>query len=227
MAVPTSFTGISTTPGSNSPVAGDDVFPDLDDFLRILTAFAASIYNNTATNGWVSPYASKANLTSTGNTTLGSTTGDTLDVAGGKITISAGGVVALSSPSLTGTPVVPTAAVATSTTQAASTAFVQAAIANVNAQTATTLSIDSAASITAVAGQHIVCTNVSAVTITLPASPAAGDTVWVTPGNALTTNVIARNSSNIMSLAENMTVNNASATVALRYINAGLGWRLV
>lgn len=133
----------------------------------------------------------------------------------------------LASPALTGTPTVPTATNGTSTTQAASTAFVQAAIAAVNAQTGTVVSIDSAAAITATAGQHIVCTNASAVTVTLPASPATGDTVWLTPGNGRTDNVIARNGNNIMGLAENMTVDNANTTVQLRYINASLGWRLV
>lgn len=94
MAVPTSFTGLSTTPGSNSPVAGDNVFPDLDDFLRIMQAMLASIYANTATNGWVSPYlplaggtltgalAGVTNLTATGNTVLGDATADTLSVGG-------------------------------------------------------------------------------------------------------------------------------------------------
>ena len=94
MAVPTSFTGLSTTPASNSPVAGDNVFPDLDDFLRITQAFVASIYANTATNGWVSPYAALSgatftgavtgitDLTTTGNTVLGDATADTLSVGG-------------------------------------------------------------------------------------------------------------------------------------------------
>jgi hypothetical protein len=131
------------------------------------------------------------------------------------------------SPAFSGTPTVPTASNGTSTTQAASTAFVQAAIAGVNAQTGVTLSIDSAAAITATAGQHIVCTNASAVTVTLPTSPSAGATVWVTPGNGRTDNVIARGGENIMSLAENLTVDSANVTVQLRYINSTLGWRLV
>jgi hypothetical protein len=54
-----------------------------------------------------------------------------------------------------------------------------------------------------------------------------GDTVWLTVGNGRTDTVIARNGENIMSLAENLTVNNANVTVQLRYINASLGWRLV
>jgi hypothetical protein len=137
------------------------------------------------------------------------------------------GKASLASPALTGTPTAPTAAAATSTTQLASTAFVQAAIASVNAQTGVTLSVGSSASISATAGQHIVCTNAGAVTVTLPSSPAAGQTVWITPGNGRSDNVIARGGQNIMGLAENMTINNRHATVQLRFINSTLGWRLV
>jgi hypothetical protein len=133
----------------------------------------------------------------------------------------------LASPALTGTPTAPTASPATSTTQLASTAFVQAAIASVNAQTGVTLSVNSSAAISATAGQHIVCTNAGAVTVTLPSSPTAGQTVWITPGNGRSDNVIARGGQNIMGLPENMTIDNASVTVQLRFINSTLGWRLV
>jgi hypothetical protein len=78
---------------------------------------------------------------------------------------------------------------------------------------------------TAVAGSHYILTNVATTTVTLPASPASGDTVWVTPTNGLTTNVIARNGQTIMGLAEDVTVDNANATVELRFVNGN--WRLV
>lgn len=74
---------------------------------------------------------------------------------------------------------------------------------------------------------HTVLTNAALSTATLPASPVAGDTVWVTPGNGRTDNVIARNGQNIMSLAEDMTIDNPSGNVQLRFINSTLGWRLV
>lgn len=76
------------------------------------------------------------------------------------------------------------------------------------------------------ANQHVVLTNAAASTATLPATPTAGDTVRVTVGNARTDNVIARNGSNIMGLAEDLTLDNANAGVTLRYINSSLGWRL-
>ena len=78
---------------------------------------------------------------------------------------------------------------------------------------------------TAVAGSHYVLTNVAATTVTLPASPASGDTVAITPANSLITNVIGRGGNTIMSLAEDMTLDNANATVTLRYLAST--WRLV
>ena len=77
----------------------------------------------------------------------------------------------------------------------------------------------------AVANTQYVLTNVAAATVTLPASPTSGDTVWVTPTNGLLTNVIARNGQTIMGLAENLTMDSANATVNLRFVNSS--WRLV
>lgn len=151
-----------------------------------------------------------------------------IDASASALVVSLAAKAPLVSPALTGTPTAPTATTGTSTTQVASTAFVAASIAAVNEQTpATTVSIDSATSINASAGQHIVCTAVTAATVTLPAAPSVGHTVWVTPGNGLLTNVIARNGNNIMGLAEDLTINSKNVTVALRYINPTLGWRLV
>ena len=74
------------------------------------------------------------------------------------------------------------------------------------------------------ANNHYVLTNASATTVTLPASPAAGDVVWVTVANGLTTNVVARNGKNINSIAEDMTIDNAYAGVQLRYADTTKGW---
>lgn len=90
-----------------------------------------------------------------------------------------------------------------------------------------TLNIVSGTTQTAVAGNHYVLTNVSATTLTLPATPTAGDLVWVTVGNGLTTNVVARNGSNIQGLAEDLTLNSTYAAVQMRYINSTLGWTFV
>ncbi len=132
----------------------------------------------------------------------------------------------IASPDFTGTPTAPTATLGNNTNQLATTAFMQAAIANVNAQTGVAVSIVSGTSQAGVAGSHYVLTNVAATTVTLPASPVSGATVWVTWTNSRTTNVIARNGQTVMGLAEDMTLNAAqNSTVQLRFLNNS--WRLV
>lgn len=92
--------------------------------------------------------------------------------------------------------------------------------------TAPTVELVAGTTQTAVAGTHYILTNVSATTVTLPASPAAGDSVWVTWTNDLATNVIARNGQTIMGLSEDMTLNTSTnGTVQLRFVNSS--WRLL
>ena len=74
---------------------------------------------------------------------------------------------------------------------------------------------------------HYLFSNAAVTTGTLPASPAAGDLIWVTVGNGLRTNVLARNGNKIMAVAEDLTINDGNATLALRYLNATQGWRLM
>lgn len=77
---------------------------------------------------------------------------------------------------------------------------------------------------TAATLKHYVLTNASATTVTLPASPSAGNVVWVTVANGLTTNVIARNGNKINSLSEDMTIDSAFAGIQLRYADSTRGW---
>lgn len=65
MPVPSVITDLSTTAVSNSPAGTDNVFPDLDNYLRALSAFLASIRDNSG-NGWVSPYLTTASPSYTG-----------------------------------------------------------------------------------------------------------------------------------------------------------------
>lgn len=65
MAVPTLITDLSTTAATNSPAGSENVFPNLDDYLRAQSAFLASVRDNSG-NGWVSPYLPLAGGTMTG-----------------------------------------------------------------------------------------------------------------------------------------------------------------
>lgn len=70
------------------------------------------------------------------------------------------------------------------------------------------------------------CTVVAAgVTVTLPASPSAGWEVGVTNGN-FTNTVVARNGSNIMGLAENITLDIPYLSFNFIYIDTAQGWRV-
>lgn len=64
------------------------------------------------------------------------------------------------------------------------------------------------------------------LTITLPASPSPGDWVSIQNSSSATTCVINRNGSNIMSLAENMTIDALHVVITLVYADATRGWVL-
>lgn len=64
-------------------------------------------------------------------------------------------------------------------------------------------------------------------TITLPATPAAGWEVAITVAGIFTDTIVARNGVNIMSLAENITLDRANVTVTLYYVDATRGWRII
>jgi hypothetical protein len=66
----------------------------------------------------------------------------------------------------------------------------------------------------------------ASLTLTLPASPSAGDWVAVVNRSNTATPVIARNAQNIMGLAEDMTLNNTLARINLVFADATHGWVL-
>lgn len=119
---------------------------------------------------------------------------------------------------------VPTATAGDATASAASTAFVQTAIAGVNSQTALTLTVASGTNASPTVGEHVVCTNAAAVTVTLPASASAGDRVKATFTNGLFSNVISPNGNNLFGVAGNRTVNAAQAAVEFVFSDASTGW---
>lgn len=88
------------------------------------------------------------------------------------------------------------------------------------------LVVVTASSVNAAAGGQYVLTNAGASTVTLPASPAVGDWVEVLVANGRTDNVVARNGRPMMTLGEDMIIDNQYAALRLRYVDATLGWRI-
>jgi len=75
-------------------------------------------------------------------------------------------------------------------------------------------------------GEFIVA-SAGSITLTLPASPSAGDNVTVKDGTgaaATTTFTVARNSSNIASDASDLTFDKNFAEVTMTYIDGTIGW---
>lgn len=120
---------------------------------------------------------------------------------------------------------VPTVSGSDNSTNAASTAMVQSAIAAVNAQTALTTSVNTGTSVTATAGQHVICTNAAVVTVTLPASPTTGQRVKVTFTNGRLTNLVNPNGGRIFGDLSTQTVNAWRASVEFVFSgDSSTGW---
>lgn len=123
---------------------------------------------------------------------------------------------------LTGTPTAPTAAADTNTTQIATTAFVVNQNGSQSPKTA---------SFTAIAnGQtYLIDTTAGGFTMTLPASPAVGDTVrFVDVAGQLSTNtlVIGRNGELLGGIAEDADVTRDRSFATFRFVGGSEGWRV-
>jgi len=66
--------------------------------------------------------------------------------------------------------------------------------------------------------------NGAGITLTLPSSPSVGDEVRISEVASNTDNIIGRAGSNIMSAAEDLTIDTAYKVFHLRYVNATIGW---
>lgn len=77
---------------------------------------------------------------------------------------------------------------------------------------------------TLVPGQFFVST-ASGQTVTLPASPSPGDTVYIGVQNFIDT-VVGRNGEPIMSVAQDMTIDTVNVTLTFTYIDSTIGWRV-
>lgn len=67
----------------------------------------------------------------------------------------------------------------------------------------------------------------ASLTLTLPLAPVAGDWVDFSDRSGFTTCVIARNSQNIMGVAEDMTLDNTNGSGKLVFVDATRGWVFV
>ena len=86
--------------------------------------------------------------------------------------------------------------------------------------------VHKSANYTASSGDYVVVT-AGSITITLPASPSAGDYVTVKDGTgaAATTNfTVGRNGSNIASSATDLTFDKNFAEIVMTYVDATIGW---
>lgn len=77
---------------------------------------------------------------------------------------------------------------------------------------------------TAVASRTYVLT--ASLTLTLPASPTAGDWVRIVNRSDTATPIVGRNGQNIMGLAEDMTLDSTTASLRLVFADAARGWVL-
>ena len=110
------------------------------------------------------------------------------------------------------------------TTAAASTYLTSATAATTYLPLFTVTTTDTNRSIV----NHERCTvTASGITITLPASPQPGWEVTIAIAGTFTDTIIARNSANIMSLAEDMTIDRGNVAVTLFYVDATRGWRII
>ena len=79
----------------------------------------------------------------------------------------------------------------------------------------------------AASNRDYVVATAGGITITLPASPSAGDTVVVKDGTgaaATTSFTVARNGSNIASSATDLTFDKNFAEIVMTYVDASIGW---
>lgn len=74
-----------------------------------------------------------------------------------------------------------------------------------------------------ISNRELIYVTSNSQTITLPASPHPGNEVEIIVGN-YTGTIVARNSQNIMGLAENMTIDLPYVGVRLIYVDATRGW---
>ena len=77
---------------------------------------------------------------------------------------------------------------------------------------------------TATSDKLYVFTSATTVTLTLPASPSNGDSLYIANRSTIATNIVGRNGELIMGLAQDMTLNAAPASFKFTYAAGSQGW---
>jgi hypothetical protein len=219
----TTFANLTTNVTGTLPVANGGTGTTSTTFANLTTNVTGTLpVANGGTNLTALGTANQVLAVNAGGTALeyqsaatGSVT--SVDVSGGTtgLTTSGGPVTSSGTVTLAGT-----LAVANGGTNATTAAGARASL------SANALPILKGTSYTAVVGEFIVA-SAGGITITLPASPNAGDTVTVKDGTgaaATTTFTVARNGSNIASSATDLVFDKNFAEITMSYINGTIGW---
>ena len=187
------------------------------------TEAGAGTVTSVGGTGTVNGITLTGTVTSSGNLTLGGTLAnvDLTTQVTGTLPIANGGTGTTSTTfaDLT-TNVTGTLPIANGGTNATTAAGARASL------SANALPILKGTSYTAVVGEFIVA-SAGGITITLTASPSAGDTVTVKDGTgeaATTTFTVARNGSNIASSATDLVFDKNFAEITMTYIDGTIGW---
>jgi hypothetical protein len=131
-------------------------------------------------------------------------------------------VISVSGANLTTSPV---------TSVDGNTGAVTSAVTSVNGQTgavtvASTMGVNVINSSTTAAANNLYVLTAN-LTLTLPSSPSAGDSIKISNRSGVATCVLARNGSNIMGSASDLTLDTASASFELIYSDATNGWVII
>jgi hypothetical protein len=158
-------------------------------------------------------YQSKANYSLTSGNIVFSTGVEAGDVVE---------VISISGANITTSPV---------TSVDGNTGAVTSAVTSVNGQTgavtvASTMGVNVISSDTTATANNLYVFTAN-LTLTLPTSPSAGDSIKISNRSGVTTCVLARNGSNIMGSGSDLTLDTASASFELIYSDATNGWVII